>query len=98
MGVRGRQFAREKFNFVQYIAGLEAMFVNVIRENSPARDFTELARKESALVSHDLPQPLDAQRATASAPPAGAVATPSDVTVRKADSSIGPGVDLEREH
>jgi glycosyltransferase involved in cell wall biosynthesis len=32
MGARGRQFVRDKFNFTQYIDGLESMFARVIAE------------------------------------------------------------------
>jgi len=62
MGARGRQFAREKFNFVQYITGLEAMFHEVICEVRPDKQAARLRREESALVAQAMPEAVPFER------------------------------------
>jgi glycosyltransferase involved in cell wall biosynthesis len=86
MGIRGRQFAREKFNFVQYIAGLETMFATLINEVGPAREIANRAREEASLITHSLARPGEHQRTAAapSLPSAGAVVSPPELPPRNA--------------
>jgi glycosyltransferase involved in cell wall biosynthesis len=99
MGIRGRQFAREKFNFVQYIAGLERMFAEVIRETCPDRDFTQPARQDSALITHNLPQATEMERVgTLASNSTAAGAAGAETVLRNTDSAFGASLGLDNEH
>jgi hypothetical protein len=94
MGVRGRQFAREKFNFVQYIAGLEAMFHEVICELRPEGAAARLRREESALVAQAMPDAASLERpAIAPGVSLNAASPPSDtMAARKTELATGPAL------
>jgi len=102
MGVRGRQFAREKFNFVQYITDLETMFAKIIREVNRIPNVEDLGRQASPVVTHSLiAEPAEIERAATAAklPPAVAVGEPgADLLGKTHSPDTDRSLDLKTEH